>query len=208
MSPNTVNVSTDSLDLLIRGTVWYNGVEIIGNNTPFTLYTTLEGITLKAGENVTLTSPGYIVTWADGYDSLTAYIKANGNVQAPNVTYRDVGVGYVIHIDEMSFENEIVEEKTLTVDKLNTYVPPDLPEETGLPQLSDVTNDPGAICILVIIAGAALMVVGAIIGNGWVAGIGIVAIVIAAAAWYILLNPPDLGLWSLANVPEYLQHWR
>lgn len=207
MSPNNVNISTASFDLLIRGTVYYNGVQVVGNSTPFTLYTTLEGLTLRAGETASLTSAAHIITWADGYPSLMDYLRSKGNVQHANITYLDVGEGWTIHIDEIAFENQLVEEKELTVDKLNTYVPPDLPDLTGPPSGGDGAGSAISLCIIGICAGAVLLVVGVIADNSALAGLGIVAAVVCAAAWYVILNPIEIGLWTLANAPDYLRMW-
>lgn len=209
MRPESVNVSTDSFDLLIRGYVWNPaGDLVIGPNTPFTLYTTLDGLALRSGENSTLVGPGYMVTWADGYSSLMDYIGAKGNVASPNVTYRDVGAGWIVRPLEMTFENQIVQQKNLTVDTLDTYVPPDLSNNNPPPQGDDKpgwwdANWP----VLGIVAGAVLIVVGIMQENTSATIVGLVALLVCGAAWYLYANPIDLSPKVLGSQIESLRLW-
>lgn len=208
MDPTTVNVSTDSFDLLIRGYVWSpDGTLVIGPNTPFTLYTTLDGLSLKSGQNSTLVGPGYMVTWADGYSSLMDYIGAKGNVASPNVTYRDVGAGWIVQPLEMTFENQIVQQQNLTVDKLSTYVPPDLPDNNPPPQDDSESWLAENLPVVGIVAGAVLAIIGITTRQPYVFGAGLIVALLAAGIWYLGANPIDLSPWSLGSQIESVRLW-
>jgi hypothetical protein len=207
LDPNDINISTNSIDLLIRANVYNaSGALIINASTPFTLYTTLDGLALVTGQTATMTSPGYIITWADGYDSLEEYIKAT-NVENRNVTYLSAGQGWTIEVKELAFEQKIVGNHTLEIDRLITYVPPELSDGVSAPPQGDDTGSSATWCLIVIIAGVVMAIIGFATDRNALAIVGVAVAVIAAAAWYLIENPIDLGPFCLAYTPSYLQKW-
>jgi hypothetical protein len=188
MDPDNINVSTNSFDLLIRGTVYNpSGVQMIANHSVFSLYINLNSLTLRSGENVTLDNPGYIIVWADNETSISGYVGKHGDVKS-NSTYLSVGPGWVVHADEMTYNGTAVVNHTLVVDKLITYVPPKLSDISNPPDVvqTDIEWLTGHWFIFGVIVGAILLLFGALSERWILAMVGLAVVLISAYAWSVV----------------------
>lgn len=113
--PSSVNISQESLNLKVRGSIYLaNGTMLYGNTTIFTPYISLANAHLTLGRN-NMTQPGFAILWGtaatiDGLEHLT------------DLKYLPLAAGDYFIIEEMQLANEDVTETDLTVQTIQYIV--------------------------------------------------------------------------------------
>lgn len=116
MSPDNVNLSGGSLDLLCRGAIYDNtGKMLYDNQTIWTPYVSIEDWTIKAGQNNTMTQPAFILIW--GKSS-----TLDGFTESTDLTYLPTKAGYNVSVEEMYYKGTPVAEKNLTVTQVSLII--------------------------------------------------------------------------------------
>ncbi|WP_019178214.1 hypothetical protein [Methanomassiliicoccus luminyensis] len=114
-TPDSVNISQESLKLKVRGSIYYaNGTLAYANTTVFAPYVSLEDMHLVIGRN-NMTQPGFAVIWgsASSLGELT---------QLSNIAYLSLAVGDYFIIEEMTLDGVPITETDLTVHTVEYYI--------------------------------------------------------------------------------------
>lgn len=199
MGQDNVNISAESLDLLCRGAIYNASGGIVYNDTAvWTPYISLEDMTLTAGQNNTMTQPGFVIVWGHA-DALANFSQPTACVYVP------VTVGWNLSIEEMTLKGAQVTETTLTVTKIKwvVYEPGgNITMPQGLNDLDWIIDHwyylaiiGGVICLLGAIATRNMPILAA----------GLVLMAAGAIGWY-LAGDTSLLSW-LSMEPLNLRAW-
>jgi len=199
MGLDNVNISAESLDLLCRGAIYNASGGIVYNDTTvWTPYISLEDMTLTAGQNNTMTQPGFVIVWG--------HANALDNFSQPTAcVYVPVTIGWNLSIEEMTLKGAQVTETTLSVTQIKwvVYEPGgNITMPQGLNDLDWIINHwyylaiiGGVICLLGAIATRNMPILAA----------GLVLMAAGAIGWYLAgdtsllswlsMEPPNLRAW-------------
>lgn len=199
MGMDDVNISKESLNLLCRGAIYNaSGGMVYNDTTVWTPYISLEDMTLTAGQNNTMTQPGFAIVWGN--------VNELANFTNPtNAIYLPIKAGWNLSIEEMALNGTQVTETTLTVTTIKwiIYEPGgNITMPQGVNDLQWIIDHwyyiamiSGVICLLGAIATRNMPILAA----------GLVLLAAGAAGWYIAgdtslldwlsMEPPNLSAW-------------
>lgn len=199
MGMDNVNISAESLDLLCRGAIYNaSGGVVYNDSAVWTPYISLEDMTLTAGQNNTMTQPGFVIVWGHAED-LANFSQPTACVYVP------VTIGWNLSIEEMTLKGAQVTEATLTVTEIKwvVYEPGgNITPPQGLNDLDWIIDHwyylaviGGVICLLGAIATRNMPILAA----------GLVLMAAGAIGWYLAgdtsllswlsMEPPNLRAW-------------
>lgn len=184
-----VNISSVSLDLTCRGSIYDNNGNLLYDNlTVFTPFNSLKPITLRIGAN-TMDQPGFAVIWGRSA-SITGSYSASGG------TYLELKEGYVLNIEQMFYKGEAVTEKTLDITTIDYVVSPNANIPKSPQGITDAQWLINHWYWFVIAFGAVLLAAGAFTRNWIFAIIGLIMVAVGGIAWFLVDAGTTTGLLS------------
>ena len=201
---DNVTLSAESLNLTCRGAIYdANGTMLYDNGTVWTPYVSLDDMTLYAGQNNTMTQPGFIIVWATGVSSLESWDRTLTCVYLP------VKAGYNLSIEEMMYQGELADEVTLTVTTVEFVIY----EPGGDITPVQITTQTDAEWIaahwyyLAIAAGVICLMAAMATRNQPVLIAGVVLLVAGAIGWYLAGDSSLLDWFSIVPGPDKFSVW-
>lgn len=194
MNPANVNISQESLNLKVRGAIYYaNGTLMYANTTIFTPYVSLEDMHLVVGNN-TMTQPGFAVKWGSNA-SLAAFMAAD---RLTDVKYISLAVGDYFIIEEMMAGNETIASTDLTVHTVQyvTIGEDDLDPITPPQSATDAEWLMAHWYMIAVVLGALLVLAWVATRNTAIGAIGLLLLIAGGAFWYLTDSGSATGLLS------------
>ena len=121
-----ISFYTDSLGLVCYGDIYKNGTLWV-ENAVFTPYNSEDQI-LETGDMVDWVGEGFAVIWAVKVDDFDAWKETDGNMSMSNSYYMDLSTDFKIDLKHMEEEGTVITYKDLSLNKINVYDPPDIPD--------------------------------------------------------------------------------
>jgi hypothetical protein len=200
LDASRVNISAESLNLKVRGSIVNEtGVTLYDNTTVWTPFITNEEMVLELGPNV-VGFAMYGIKWGNS-DSLQNF------TMSVDSTLIGINPGYTLYIQEMIYQNEMVETVTLTPTTVQVTItniisppgPPNIEQITDLDWIIDhwyyIAIIGGVICLLGAIATRNMPIMAA----------GLVLLAAGGIGWY-LAGDTSLIDW-LSMEPRNLTMW-
>ncbi len=204
MGQDDVNISEESLDLLCRGAIYNaSGGMVYGNDTVWTPYISLDDMTLIAGQNNTMTQPGFIIVWGSAAD-LDNFTRPTTCVYVP------ITAGWNLSIEEMTLKGAPVTQTTLTVTQIKwvVYQPGgNITMPQGMNDLDWIIDHWYYIAII----GGVICLLGAIATRNMpIMAAGLVLLAAGGIGWYLAGDTSLLDWLSIEprNLTMWLQNLR
>lgn len=200
LTPDYVNISANSLNLRIRGSIINEtGVELFDNSTVWTPFITTDSVTLTIGKN-DWDNTAYGVVWGNA-TNLSEFANPTKSELI------DLFPGYTIYIQEILYNGTYVTELDLNVSTVEIVIaeiitppgPPNIKQITDLEWITEhwyyIAIIGGVICLLGAIATRNMPILLA----------GLVLLAAGAGGWYLAgdtslldwlsMEPPNLRAW-------------
>lgn len=128
--------SPASLDLYVRGDIYYNNV-LMAKNAVFTPYNSLAPQSFVAGETTVWDNTGFAMMWGTA-DDLTGW---GGPTNTSQYTPMSLGTGYTIDVHQVGRSGVLQNSAEITPEEISKYSsdPSGTPDPTDPPQVGDVT---------------------------------------------------------------------
>ena len=121
-----ISFYTDSLGLVCYGDIYKNGTLWV-ENAVFTPYNSEDQI-LQTGDMIDWVGEGFAVIWAVKVDDFDAWKETDGNMTMSKSYYMDLSTDFKIDLKHMEEEGTVITYKDLSLNKINVYDPPDIPD--------------------------------------------------------------------------------